>query len=154
MSCLSCKTNRYLTNIYKSQQRVTLSQSFPIPDFPAQIPPACSLKLCIVKRASNSNEKFGGSISSWVSREASQNPARMVSACTELARYLEDGIWNCTVWQWPPQSPRCWRREPNAAHIAHTQACNVSNQTGRVEPLHLALSHLHQRIPERVQLIA
>lgn len=29
MSCLSCKTNRYLTNIYKSQQRVTLSVSHP-----------------------------------------------------------------------------------------------------------------------------
>lgn len=35
MSCLSCKTNRYLTNIYKSQQRVTLFQPLPIPNFPS-----------------------------------------------------------------------------------------------------------------------
>lgn len=53
MSCLSCKTNRYLTNIYKSQQRITLSRLDP--DCPAWTRPACNPKFCIVRRGSNSN---------------------------------------------------------------------------------------------------
>lgn len=91
MSCLSCKTNRYLTNIYKSQQRVTLSQPPPSPNFPPGTPPRMQPGILHCKKESKSNENFGGSISS---RNASQNLAGKVSACPEFARYLEDGTWN------------------------------------------------------------
>ena len=64
MSCLSCKTNRYLINIYKSQQRVTVPQPLPIPSFPALLPPPRSPEVCIVTRESRSDENLGGSISS------------------------------------------------------------------------------------------
>lgn len=92
MSCLSCKTNRYLINIYKSQQRVTVPQPLPIPSFPALLPPPRSPEVCIITRESRSDENLGGSISSCP-RKAFQNLARKVNACRKFARYSEDGTW-------------------------------------------------------------
>ena len=148
MSCLSCKTNRYLTNIQKSQQRRTLFQPLPIPNFPSQIPPRAQPRILHCNKESESNEDVGGSISSWVFRKTSQNLARQVSACTGFARYLGDGTWNTLY------SPMMASAAPlELEKRAQTQACNVSNHTDREEPLDLALSQSHQQIPGRVKLL-
>lgn len=94
MSCLSCKTNRYLINIHKSQQRGLFPSHFQSPTAHHRSRPTHSPEFRIVKRSPNQMRTFGGSISSWVCKKASQNLARQVSARLEFARYLEDGTWN------------------------------------------------------------
>lgn len=146
MSCLSCKTNRYLVNIHKRQQRVRFPSHFQSPTAHHRSHPTHSPELRIVKRSPSQMRTFGGSISSWVCRKASQNLARQVSARLEFARYLEDGTWNTA--------------QSNDGLGSTAGAWEESSHTGRrrgqsdgAEPLHLAHSQSHQPIPGRVQLL-
>lgn len=129
MSCLSCKTNRYLTNIYKSQQRVTLPQPLPIPTAQHEPRPARP-DFCIVRRESNSNENCGGSSSSWVSRKAARDLAGKASACANLQDTWRMDMERGTV-QWGLRTPSGTGREPNTARALTQQACDSANQMGR-----------------------
>lgn len=153
MSCLSCKTNRYLTNIHKSQQRVTVPQPLPIPSFPSLLPPPHSPEVSIVTRESRSNENLGGSISSCP-RKAFQNLARKVHACRKFARYLEDGTWKAAWSNDASSMPVGLQETDRHTHTrARTHIQSSHNPTGRVEPLHLTLSQPCQQISGRMQLI-
>ena len=157
MSCLSCKTNRYLTNIHKSQQRVTVPQPLPIPSFPSPLPPLHSPEVSIVTRESRPNENLGGSISSCP-RKAFQNLARKVHACRKFARYLKDGTWKAARSNDASSMPVGLQEtdrqtDARARTHTHTHTQSSHNPTGRVEPLHLTLSQPCQQISVRMQLI-
>ena len=128
MSCLSCKTNRYLINIYKSQQRVTVPQPLPIPSFPALLPPPCSPEVCIVTRESRSDENLGGSISSCP-RKAFQNLARKVNACRKFARYSEDGTWKAARSNDASSMP-VGLQETDRQTYTHTHTAHTIQQVG------------------------